>query len=83
MSEIHSSRRADRGLECIQKAKYRCWVYCNGNEVLKLCYNSDSVWLMFDRWRYILPTLPLSFSEKENLGKPKEEIGNLNGFEYM
>jgi hypothetical protein len=27
--------------------------------------------------------LPLSFSEKENLGKPKEEIGNLNGFEYM
>ncbi len=38
---------------------------------------------MFDcRW-YILPTLPLSFSEKENLGKPKEEIGNLNGFEYM
>jgi hypothetical protein len=27
--------------------------------------------------------LPLSFSEKEKLGKPKEEIGNLNGFEYM
>jgi hypothetical protein len=27
--------------------------------------------------------LPLSFSEKEKLGKPKEAIGNLNGFEYM
>ncbi len=32
---------------------------------------------MFNRWRYILPTLPLSISEKEKLGKPKEEIGNL------
>ncbi len=42
-----------------------------------------SIWLMSDCWRYILPTLPLSFSEKENLGKPKEEIGNLNGLEYM
>ena len=42
-----------------------------------------SVWLMFDCWRYILPMLPLSFSEKENLGKPKKEIGNLNGFECM
>jgi hypothetical protein len=45
------------------------------------CYHS--VWSMFDRRRYILPTLPLSFSMKENLGKPKEEIRNLNGFEYM
>ncbi len=40
-----------------------------------LCY--DSVWSMFNRWRYILPTLPLSVSVKEKLGKPKEEIGNL------
>jgi hypothetical protein len=32
---------------------------------------------MFDHWWYILPMLPLSFSEKEKLGKPKEEIGNL------
>ncbi len=32
---------------------------------------------MFDRWRYILPTLSLSISEKEKLGKLKEEIGNL------
>jgi hypothetical protein len=38
---------------------------------------------MFDPQGYILPTLSLSFSEKENLGKPKEEIGNLNGFKYM
>ncbi len=45
------------------------------------CYNS--VWSMFDCRRYILPTLPLSFSEKEILGKPKEEIVNLNEFEYM
>jgi hypothetical protein len=45
------------------------------------CYNS--VWLMFNCRRYISPTFPLSFSEKEKLGKPKEEIGNLNGFEYM
>ncbi len=42
-----------------------------------------SVWSMFDHQRYILPMLPLSFSEKENLGKPKEKNGNLNGFEYM
>ncbi len=27
--------------------------------------------------------LPLSFSEKEKLGEPKEEIGNLNGYDYM
>jgi hypothetical protein len=40
-----------------------------------LCY--DSFWLMFDHQRYILPTLPLSASEKEKLDKPKEEIGNL------
>ncbi len=32
---------------------------------------------MFDCQRYILSTLPLSFSEKEKLGEPKEEIGNL------
>jgi hypothetical protein len=32
---------------------------------------------MFDRRQYILPMLPLSISEKEKLGKPKEEIGNL------
>ncbi len=38
---------------------------------------------MFDHRWYILPMLPLTFSEKENLGKPKEEIRNLNGFEYM
>jgi hypothetical protein len=37
----------------------------------------DSVWSMFDRRRYIFPTLPLSVSEKEKLGEPKEEIGNL------
>jgi hypothetical protein len=36
---------------------------------------------MLDPWQYILPMLPFSFSEKENLGKPKEEIGNLNRFE--
>jgi hypothetical protein len=32
---------------------------------------------MFDRRRYILPTLLLSYSEKEKLGELKEEIGNL------
>jgi hypothetical protein len=32
---------------------------------------------MFDRRRYISPMLPLSISEKEKLGEPKEEIGNL------
>jgi hypothetical protein len=41
-----------------------------------LCY--DSVWLMFDCWWYIWPTLHLSVSEKDKLGKPKEEIRNLN-----
>jgi hypothetical protein len=32
---------------------------------------------MFDCRRYILPTLPLSVSEKEKLGEPKEKIVNL------
>ena len=32
---------------------------------------------MFDHRQHILPMLPLSISEKEKLGKPKEEIGNL------
>jgi hypothetical protein len=32
---------------------------------------------MLDRRQYIFPMLPLSFSEKEKLGEPKEEIGNL------
>jgi hypothetical protein len=27
--------------------------------------------------------LPLSFSEKEKLGKPKKETGNLNGYDHM
>jgi hypothetical protein len=27
--------------------------------------------------------LPLSFSEKEKLGELTEEIGNLNGYDYM
>jgi hypothetical protein len=46
-----------------------------GSRPFMLCY--DSVWTMFDRRQYILPILPLSVSEKEKLGKPKEEIGNL------
>jgi hypothetical protein len=37
---------------------------------------------MFDRWRFFLPMLPLSISEKKKLGEPKEEIPK-NGFEYM
>jgi hypothetical protein len=32
---------------------------------------------MLDCWWYISPMLPLSISEKEKLGNPKEEIGNL------
>ena len=32
---------------------------------------------MFKHQQYILPMLPLSFSEKEKLGKPKGEIRNL------
>jgi hypothetical protein len=32
---------------------------------------------MFNRWQYILQMLPLSVSEKEKLGEPKEEIKNL------
>jgi hypothetical protein len=27
--------------------------------------------------------LPLSFSEREELGEPREEIVNLNGYDYM
>jgi hypothetical protein len=33
----------------------------------------DSVWSMFKRQRYILPTLPLSFSEKENRASPRKK----------
>jgi hypothetical protein len=33
-------------------------------------------------WWYILLPLPLSHP-KTKIGKPKEEIGNLNGFEFM
>jgi hypothetical protein len=73
--EVHSSRRADWRL--IQYIRSKKWKRVDrfGNKVFILCY--DSVWLMFDRWRYILPTLPLSISEKEKLGEPKEDIGNL------
>ncbi len=39
-AEVRSSRRADWGLKYILKAKYKCWVSCNENKVLKLCYNS-------------------------------------------
>jgi hypothetical protein len=42
----------------------------------------SSVWSMIGRWGHILPPLHISFSEKK-IGKPKEEIRNLNGFEYM
>ncbi len=53
-----------RGWYSTLKVRYRSWVYCFENEVLKVSYNS--VWLMFDHWRYILLTLPQSFSQKEN-----------------
>jgi hypothetical protein len=42
----------------------------------------NSVWLMCGRQWHISPPLPLNYSEKENR-ETKEEIGNLNGFEYM
>jgi hypothetical protein len=42
----------------------------------------DSICLMCCHQWHILLLLPLSYPEKE-IGKPKEEIGNLNGFEYM
>jgi hypothetical protein len=45
-----------------------------------LCYDSICSMCHY-RW-HILPLLPLSYSEK-NIGKPKEEIRNLNRFEYM
>ncbi len=52
------------GWYSILKEKSRNLVYCFENKVLKLCYGS--VWSMFDHWQYILPMLPLSFSQKEN-----------------
>ncbi len=65
----------------ILKARNNILVIALVTKYYKLCY--DSVWSMLDRRRYISPTLPLSVSEKKKLGKPKEEIGNLNGFECM
>jgi hypothetical protein len=35
-SDVRSSRRADRVLEYKLKVRYRCWVYCNENKVLKV-----------------------------------------------
>jgi hypothetical protein len=45
-----------------------------------LCYNS--ICLMCSRQWHISSPLPLSYPEKK-IGEPKDEIGNLNGFEYM
>ncbi len=64
--ELHSSRRADQELKYKLKAKYRCWVYYNENNFKSYVTILYSVWSMFDHWKYILPMLPLSFSEKEN-----------------
>jgi hypothetical protein len=56
-------------------------VYCFGNEVLKkLCYNS--VWSMCVRWWHIHYRSLLAILRKK-VSEPKEEIGNLNGFECM
>ncbi len=65
----------------VKKAIYRSWVFCC--KIMKwfiISYNS--VWLMCSCWWHISPPLALSYSEKK-IGKPKEEIRNLNGFEYM
>ncbi len=50
------------------------------NVVLNICYNS--VWLMCSYQKHILLLLPSAILRKK-IGKPKEEIGNLNGFECM
>jgi hypothetical protein len=64
--------------------KKRCKeVECVAVKIMKLsilCY--DSICLMCSHRWHILPPLPLSSPGKE-IGKPKEEIGNLNGFEHM
>jgi hypothetical protein len=75
--------RADWGLKYILKAIYRCWVNCNENEVLKLCY--DSVFCLIDvqLLAVYFPNAPSQLFQEGKLGKPKEEIGNLNEFEYM
>jgi hypothetical protein len=45
-SEVRSSRRADQGLEYKLKARYRSWVCCFENEVLKVML--DSVFCLVD-----------------------------------
>jgi hypothetical protein len=65
----------------ILKARSNILVIAFKQSIKRLCY--DSVWSMFDCRRYIFPTPPLSISEKKKLGEPKEEIGNLHGFECM
>jgi hypothetical protein len=42
----------------------------------------NSICLMCYNWWHILLPLPLSYPENK-IGEPKEEIRNLNGFEYM
>jgi hypothetical protein len=46
-SDIRSSRRVDRGLECKLKARYRSWVYRNENKVL-IIVSYDSVFCLVD-----------------------------------
>jgi hypothetical protein len=41
----------------------------------------DSLCLMCCHWWHISLLLPLSYPKKET-GKPRKEVGNLNGFEY-
>ncbi len=79
-----SSRRADGGLECIIKARYRSWVCCSENKVFNIV-SYDSVFCLINVWpsAVYFTNAPSQLFWEGKLGKPKEEIGNLNGFEYM
>ncbi len=82
-SEIRSSRRADWVYEYKLKTRCRGWVCRFENKVLKLCYNS--VFCLVDDWVLVVyfANAPSQLFWEGKSCKPKEEIGNLNGFEYM
>ncbi len=83
-ADLHSSRRADPRLEWILKARYRSWV-CGGENKVFIVMSYDSVFCLINVQASVVyfANAPSQLFWEGKLGKPKEEIRNLNGFEYM
>ncbi len=83
-SDLRSSRRADWGLECILKARNRS-LACHGENKVFIIVSYYSVLCLIDiqASAVYFANMPSQLFWEGKLGKPKEEMGNLNGFEYM